>query len=233
MSPTFIRSISLLKLGREVVEVQRTDQPGVGARRRVGQIRRQLFEALAGQRALRGSASAFSRASSSRPTFSVAPSPGTLHEDLAQRDRLRRRELALVRVVVPPRFLVRHRDLARALRSAAPATRSSGCSMFRRRSASVMFSCLSAAWNCSSLSILLSFLMLSRIALELLVGQPVAELVAALHDQHLVDDVDDQLRRDLVEHPAELRVRWVGRRIDLLAHLPERRDLARLRARSW
>ena len=67
-------------------------------------------------------------------------------------------------------------------------------SSFRRRSAIVMPSCLSAAWNASSVSSLFSFRMLLDDALELLVAERVAELLAALQEQQLVDGVDDELR---------------------------------------
>ena len=73
---------------------------------------------------------------------------------------------------------------------------------------------------------LLSFLMLSRMLCELLVAHRVAELLAALDEQHLVDHVDDQLRRHIVEHLPELGVGRVGLQIRLLPHLAERGDLA-------
>ena len=91
-----------------------------------------------------------------------------------------------------------------------------------------MFSCLSAAWNCSSVSILFSFLMLSRMLLNCSSLERVAELLAALHEQQLVDGVDHDLRRDLVERLPQLRVGRIALQIDLLARLPQRRDLALL-----
>ena len=70
-------------------------------------------------------------------------------------------------------------------------------------------------------------------ALELLVAQLVAELLAALHDEHLVDRVDHDLRRDLVERLAQLRVVRVALQIDLLPLLAQRGDLPLLEIASW
>jgi len=42
--------------------------------------------------------------------------------------------------------------------------------------------------------------------LELLVAQLQSELAPALHEQHLVDGVDEELRCEVVQHLAELRV---------------------------
>ena len=47
----------------------------------------------------------------------------------------------------------------------------------------------------------------------------------ALHQQHLVDDVHQQLRRDIVEHLPQLRVGGIALGIDLLAHLAKGRNL--------
>ena len=38
------------------------------------------------------------------------------------------------------------------------------------------------------------------------IGEAVAELLAALHDEHLVQRLDQEGRRDLIEHLAKLRV---------------------------
>ena len=88
-----------------------------------------------------------------------------------------------------------------------------------------MFSDLSAAWNCSSVSILFSLRMLSTTLLNCCVAQRVAELLAALHDEHLVDRVDHDLRRDLVERLAELGVVRVALQVDRLPLLAERGNL--------
>ena len=91
-----------------------------------------------------------------------------------------------------------------------------------------MFSALSAAWNCSSVSILFSLLMLSTTPLNCVVAELVAELFAALDEQHLVDRVDHDLRRDLVERLAQLDVVGIALQVDLLALLAQRGDLALL-----
>src|SRR5581483_2187653 len=62
-------------------------------------------------------------------------------------------------------------------------------------------------------------------ALELIVAEPVAELLPALRQQRLVDHVHHDLRRDLVERLLELGVAGVGLRIEVLALLPQRGDL--------
>ena len=65
-------------------------------------------------------------------------------------------------------------------------------------------------------------------ALELLVAQLIAELLAALDDHHLVDRIHHDLRRDLVEHFPQLCVRGIALQIERLALLPERGDLTLL-----
>ena len=54
------------------------------------------------------------------------------------------------------------------------------------------------------------------------------ELFAALRQQHFVDDVDHDLRRDLVEGLPELFVLGIVLRIDLLALLAQHGNLALL-----
>ena len=61
-------------------------------------------------------------------------------------------------------------------------------------------------------------------AVEALGAHRVAELLAALHHQHLVDGVDDHGRRDFGERLLQRRVA-VGTQVRVL--LAERRDLAR------
>ena len=65
--------------------------------------------------------------------------------------------------------------------------------------------------------------MLSTTALELLVAQLVAEFRAPLHQQQLVDGVDDELRRDLRRAPSSAPRRFRAHRRCAGA---ERRDLA-------
>src|SRR5439155_19238498 len=61
--------------------------------------------------------------------------------------------------------------------------------------------------------------------LELVVRQLVSQLAAALYDEHVVDDVDNELRRDLVERLPELRVGLLALEVDLLTTLTQRLDL--------
>ena len=70
-------------------------------------------------------------------------------------------------------------------------------------------------------------------ALELLVAHLVAELLAALHDEHLVHGLDHDLRRHLVERLLQLLVAGVGLEVHLLALLPQRAPPAAFRDRSW
>ena len=66
----------LLQIGGEIRQVQRTNQPGVGARRCVeSSLPASQFSPL---RARCRILSALARASSSSPTFAATPSPGTL-----------------------------------------------------------------------------------------------------------------------------------------------------------
>ena len=72
---------------------------------------------------------------------------------------------------------------------------------------------------------LVFFLDVVNDAAELFVAQRVAKLAAALHDDHLVDDVDHDLRRDFVQRLAQLLVGRIGLEIDLLPALPQHLDL--------
>ena len=62
--------------------------------------------------------------------------------------------------------------------------------------------------------------------LELLFAQLVAKLFPALDDDHFVDRLDHDLRRDFVERLAQLLVRGIALEVELLAFLPQRRHLA-------
>ena len=58
------------------------------------------------------------------------------------------------------------------------------------------------------------------------VGEGVTELLAALHDEHLVQRLDQKGGRDLIEHLSKLRVVRVALQVDLLTlHFPEPRNL--------
>ena len=72
--------------------------------------------------------------------------------------------------------------------------------------------------------------MFSTMLLNCSVRHRVAELLAALHHQHLVDRVDDHRRRDFGERLLQRGVA-VGTQVRVL--LAERGDLPLLRVRSW
>ena len=99
-------------------------------------------------------------------------------------------------------------------------------SKFRRRSSIVMFSCLSAALNCSSVSILFSFLMLSTAVLNCS-SLSLYRAPAALHDEHLVHA--STMSCGVMSFSALRSCALFGSlfEIDLLPLLTEHRDLPR------
>ena len=146
------------------------------------------------------------------------------HENLAQHDRARRRELVEVRVVVLARLFFRHADPPEHL------------VLLHARHDHLLFQIPPQIGHRhvflleSGLELFVRFELVFLLdvvedGLELLVAELVAELLASLHDEHLIDGVDHDLRRDFVERLAELLVALVAFQIDLLAALPQRRNL--------
>jgi hypothetical protein len=152
---------------------------------------------------------------------------GNVEEDFAERDRRRVGELVQVRIVVAARFVLGDADLPhhlvllhaldddRLLEIAAQIGHRHVLGLQRR------------------LELLLGLDLVFLLdvlddALELIVADAVAELLAALQQQHLVDDVDDQLRRDLVERLAKLGVGRRALQVDLLPLLAQDADLTLL-----
>ena len=62
--------------------------------------------------------------------------------------------------------------------------------------------------------------------MELRVAKRVAELLAALQDEHFVDNVDDEIGRDVIERLPQRCIGRIRFEIDLPSHLTERCDLA-------
>ena len=76
---------------------------------------------------------------------------------------------------------------------------------------------------------LVLFLEIVEDAGELFVAETIAKLLAALHEEHFVDDADHQLGRHLIEHLPQLGVVEVGvGRVEPLPHLAERSNLPHL-----
>ena len=128
-----------------------------------------------------------------------------LDQDLAKRHGGRLGELVLVRQVVLPRLFFGDGQLRADLVALHLLTRN--CfSTFLRRSSIDIPSCASAAWNFwSSVEVLLLAEVVEP-SLELLVAQVIALLLAHLEQEQLVDRIDEQLRRDLVERLLQLGV---------------------------
>ena len=170
-------------------------------------------------------ASALALAASSAATLMPSGSAGGADEDLAQRDRGRRRELRQMRVVIGARFLFGHRHLVHDLVLLDPLPdhlRSQIPAQIGQRQPS----CLSAASKC--------FLVLELVlgpdvledGRELRVAEGVAELLAALHDEHLVHASTRMAGVISIEHLSKLRVVRVALQIDLLTlHVAEPGDL--------
>ena len=152
-------------------------------------------------------------------------------EDLAQRDGGRRREFRQVRVVIGARLVVGHRDLVHdfVLLDALPDHLAFQVLPEIGHRQPFLFE--GGLELFLGLELVLSSDVVEH-ALELRVAQGVAELLAALHDEHLVDRVHEDLRRDFVERLPELVVVRVALEVDLLAlQLAQPGDLALLEVR--
>ena len=166
--------------------------------------------------------SAFSLAASSAATLTPLIGHRHFHEDLANGDRARRRELLGVLGVVLPRFFLGDADLVHhlALRHARdqhlplerlPQVGHRHAFLLERR-----LKCL----------VCLELVFLADVRddlVEFLVGQLLPELASSLRHQQLVDRVDDQIGRDLVDRLLQRGV--VG---GLDAFRPQHLDLTML-----
>ena len=135
------------------------------------------------------------------------------HENLAQHDGRRRRELSHVRVVVLVRLFFGHRhaaedfDLLDVRIEHLPLHIPS---QVRHRHALLLEGGL-------QLLVVLDFVLRLEIvqhAFELVVGELVAELLAALDQQHFVHRAHQQAGRDLVQRLAQLGVALFRREVD-------------------
>ena len=216
----------LPQLGHEVRQADRADQAAVGLRRRLRDLGHRFLEALSrlepGLQRVGLRLGRFVQPHAERPQLVRRHRD----QDLAQHHRRRRRELGLVRLEVRLGLGLGHRDppdhlLAlhllddhRLLEALAQVGHRQVLALERR------------------LELLLGLdlvLLLDVVedALELLVGQLVAEFLAALQQQELVDGVHDQLRRDVRPAPSSSSASVIALRVDPLP-LPDHGALPRL-----